>query len=55
MRKGNHNIGGTGMAVLIGILLILGTFFTPVDFGSRAIIFIFGSIFFTLGLLMSKS
>lgn len=53
--KGGDNVNGTGMAVLIGVVLILASFFTPVDFLSRVGLFAFGAVCFGLGLVASKN
>jgi len=53
--KANPIISGSGMAVLLGFLSVIGAFIVPeVTLGTRILLFIFGVVVLTLGLIASN-
>ncbi len=54
--KAEHNsiISGSAMAVLMGLIIGIGSWFLPINFFARLGIFILGIIIFLIGLANSK-
>lgn len=50
----NQVISGSGMAVLVGLILFIGCWWLPIGLGAKMFLAIVGVISFVLGLIASK-